>query len=210
MNVCMSHFSIDLIESLEDVETTVNAICENGATPLHYAARNGKLQVVQWLVEREADVAAKDSDERWTALHFAAMEEHTDVVALLLDNMDDADVATMDKNGLTALHRAAMRGHGNVVTLVQNRMKEVWARAGVDVAAKDEYGWTALHRVAMNGHGDAVALLLDRIHQAGFAANDKNGWTALDAAACWGHRHVVEWLENVIRNKQKGIDGRRS
>ncbi len=64
-----------------------------------------------------ADVAAKDGDGR-TALHWAAMNGHKDVVALLLDRMEGVDVAAKDEYGRTALHCAAREGHKDVVALL--------------------------------------------------------------------------------------------
>ena len=48
-------------------------------TPLHLAARYGHKEIVEYLVEKGADVNAKDK-EGWTPLHFAAQEGHTEIV----------------------------------------------------------------------------------------------------------------------------------
>jgi len=65
-----------------------------------------------WVAAR-ADVNAAEKDG-WTALHWAAMEGHTDVVRLLLQN--GANVEAVTERGLTPLrsatspHNAAQSG----------------------------------------------------------------------------------------------------
>ena len=74
--------------------------------------------VIEDLVRDEnIDVKAKDSDGR-TALHYAAMAGHKEVVELLIDK--GADVKAKDSRGVTPLHLAA------------------------DVNAKDKDGYTPL------------------------------------------------------------------
>ena len=121
-------------------------------------------------------IAAKDNDG-WTALHWAAMNGHKDVVALLLDRMDPDLIAAKDNDGWTALHCAAMNGHKDVVALLLDRMDPDL------IAATDNDGRTALHWAAQNGHKDVVALLLDRMEGASIAAKDSYG---TDGAALRG------------------------
>jgi ankyrin repeat protein len=64
---------------------------------------------------RGADVAAKD-ENGWTALHWAAVGGHKDVVELLLNK--GADVTAEDTDGLTALDLAEYGGHKEVFTLL--------------------------------------------------------------------------------------------
>ena len=55
-----------------------------GQTALHEAARNGKIQVVEALLNAGADKALKDEDGK-TALEEAQKEGHTAIVKLLRD-----------------------------------------------------------------------------------------------------------------------------
>jgi hypothetical protein len=77
-----------------------------GASELAYAARRGRLDQVEALLEASepsVDVGAKDADGR-TALHYAAMYGHGDVVAKLLDEgAEDSE----DNTGALALTLAA-------------------------------------------------------------------------------------------------------
>jgi len=77
-----------------------------GLTPLHVAAGNGHLEVVQLLVERGANVSAQDV-LGWTPLHVAAGNGHSDVVEFLIGK--GVDVNAKDRYGRTPLHYAALR-----------------------------------------------------------------------------------------------------
>ena len=52
---------------------------EYDQTPLHSAALNGRTEIAKLLLEKKAEVDARDKDER-TPLHFAAQEGHTEIV----------------------------------------------------------------------------------------------------------------------------------
>lgn len=55
-------------EILEEEPTQVNASNQEGASPLMMAAVSGQLQVVQLMVEKNADVDKQDGVHGWTAL----------------------------------------------------------------------------------------------------------------------------------------------
>lgn len=78
-----------------------------GASQLAYAARRGRLDQVEALLEASepsTDVGTKDADGR-TALHYAAMYGHGDVVAKLLDEgAEDSE----DNTGALAVTLAAL------------------------------------------------------------------------------------------------------
>ena len=74
-----------------------------GLTPLLLAARNGKLESAQTLVELGADINVVDPD-RHSALILALSNGHVDVAAYLIDR--GADIHIVDKVGQTALYAA--------------------------------------------------------------------------------------------------------
>jgi len=53
-------------------------------TPLHWAAQNGHLSVVDYLVNNKADINSK-SEENWTPLHIAARNGYIHVVKYLVN-----------------------------------------------------------------------------------------------------------------------------
>lgn len=55
-------------EILEEDPSQVNSSNQEGASPLMMAAVSGQLQVVQLMVEKNADVDKQDGVHGWTAL----------------------------------------------------------------------------------------------------------------------------------------------
>jgi len=152
-----------------------------GATPLMHAAAIGSLDAMQLLLDKGADVNAKNAAGA-TALMWAA----TDLakVRLLLDHRADVNVAS--GLGHTALELAAMSdGSAEIVRLLlshgadpkavdKGKMSVLAAAAvgndagsvrqlidaGADVNAADLGGFTPLAYVAQNGNLEAVKLLV--------------------------------------------------
>jgi len=87
--------------------------------PLILAARAGQVGLVRLLLERGADVNARDKETEATALIAAAHQGHLQVVELLLQK--GADVNAKDKNGRSALSEAARYSHEDVAKLLKER-----------------------------------------------------------------------------------------
>lgn len=121
---------------------------DRGRTALIWAAEGGYEAVVQLLLEKGANVNAKEDREK-TALHRAAWGGHEAVVQLLLEK--GADVNAKDRYGSTVLHMAARGGYKAVARLLLEK--------GADVNAKDGHDRTALHVAAVGGHEALVQLL---------------------------------------------------
>ncbi|KAH7642320.1 ankyrin repeat domain containing protein 24 [Dermatophagoides farinae] len=71
---------------------------EQGATPLHIAAANGYMSVIEFLVDNNASIDECDND-LWQPIHAAACWGHIDVVEFLVQN--GADLEAKTKNGET-------------------------------------------------------------------------------------------------------------
>jgi ankyrin repeat protein len=128
----------------------VNAKDKDGATPLHWAAKNGHKHVAQLLLASRADVNAKESRFAKTALHFAAEEGHRDVAKLLLASK--ADVNARNNINATPLHFAALKGNEDVAKLL--------LAAGADINAKEsKYDQTPLQLAATGSHKGVAELL---------------------------------------------------
>ena len=87
----------------------------NERSGIHYAALNGRVDVVKVLLQNGADVNDVDVLE-WTALHCAAKKGHVGVVKVLIQN--GADVNAVDEEKSTALHYAARYGHVDVAKVL--------------------------------------------------------------------------------------------
>jgi ankyrin repeat protein len=87
---------------------------------LPYAARRGHLEVVQRLLDAEADVNASAAAGEWTALQAAAKGGHLEVVQRLLDAKANVNAVAAIYEGRTALQAAAEGGHLEVVALLKS------------------------------------------------------------------------------------------
>ncbi|XP_076326481.1 uncharacterized protein LOC143233758 isoform X2 [Tachypleus tridentatus] len=83
----------------------METVDERGWTPIHLAAANGHVEIVQYLGERGAHLSALDPSG-YTAIHIAAMNGHAECVEVLLDMGSEVDNVTSD--GFTPLHLAVL------------------------------------------------------------------------------------------------------
>lgn len=87
--------------------------------PLIIAARSGQVGLVKLLLDRGADVNARDKETETTALIAAAHQGHVQVVDILLQK--GVDVNAKDKTGKTALSEATRYNHDDVAKLLRER-----------------------------------------------------------------------------------------
>lgn len=118
----------ELLAAHPDTKTEVRN--SNDESVLMLAAIKGYLELVQKLVDNDADV----NKTGWTALHYAASGGHVPVIAHLLEH--SAYIDAESHNGTTPLMMAAMYGSPEAVKhLIQ---------AGADLTIKNQLGLTAL------------------------------------------------------------------
>ena len=115
---------------------------------LHEAAMRGDLASIEDLLDRGADIEAREVSG-WTALMLASVNDRVAAVELLLDR--GADIEARRDDGDTALMWASWYGKVAVVKLLLDR--------GADIEARDDDGWTALMNASREGHDEVAAVL---------------------------------------------------
>jgi ankyrin repeat protein len=119
-------------------------------TPLYLAAKHGHLEVVQFLIGKNASVESKNNDGA-TPLWIASQEGQNAVVQCLIDKHAKTNIKIL--GGQTPLHIASADGRTQVVRILLDN--------GADVDAKTDQGATSLHIASQRGRVAIATLLLD-------------------------------------------------
>lgn len=175
------HRRYDAAATLLSFGAAVNVRGGTNWTPLHIAARDGHLTLVQLLVEQDADINAMGgpAEATATALHLASTRGHTAVVMMLLELK--ADVNSVNCAGETPLMKASYS----------------CVRVGGGRAAALAVRFAPFHRVMLTG-GHRV--IVKKLVKAGAnrKAKGKTGWAAEKMA--WqlaqdeGHTRIVQLI----------------
>ncbi|KAK4282898.1 hypothetical protein QN277_014223 [Acacia crassicarpa] len=187
--------NLDLLKNLarqlnedKDLAKTVAAIKDaNKRGALHFAAREGKTEVCEYLLEElKLNVDERDDDGE-TALIHAARQGHTATAKYLIDR--GANPAISSNLGATALHHAA--GIGDIELL-----KYLLSR-GINADLESDAG-TPLIWAAGHDQKDAVCFLLE--HHANPNAETDDGVTPLLSSVAAGSLTCIELLVQAGAN----------
>ena len=185
----------------------------NGSTPLHSAARDGHLKLVDlYLADYHEAINILDKESR-TPLHLAAFySDSPKVVSILIKAGAGVDIQDID--GETPLHLAVKGGNKKIVDAlvkvsvdvniqdidgatplylaVKREIAEALIKAGADVDIQDRNGKTPLYWAVSNGNKE----LADALIKAGAEVNiqDRNGETFLHLAVNDGNKEIVDAL----------------
>lgn len=157
----------------------------SAAVDIQKAAFQGDVKTVRRLLGNDPQIVkAKDEFGR-TALHWAALAGHTNMVELLLVNGAEVDVRD-DKNA-TPLWCAAANGNTDVV-------KDLISK-GANINVKGAHGLTPVHSAVLKGSKDTLELLLN--YGADVNAVDEAGRKPLDLAILQHRGDMVELLRQA-------------
>ncbi len=73
----------EFVKKLVDMGADVNEMSKNGMTPLMYAARYNKVDILKLLIENGANVKAKNPKNGFTALRYAELSNATEAYNIL-------------------------------------------------------------------------------------------------------------------------------
>lgn len=159
----------------------------DGRTPLHIAARTGRYNLANMLLDggaRTKEIDAQDKDGK-TPLYYAVAHGHLFIVQLLLEKEADANISTSFGSTILSLvlhkeycqdiaQELLQHGASPLVTTDMRQVELISAAAsgdkstilkllgeGVNVNGQDGFGYNALYEAARFGHCEIVELLID-------------------------------------------------
>ena len=178
--------------------------------PIHIAASNGYLDIIQFLIEYGIDPDFQDFKDM-TPMCYAAQNGHLDVVQYL----SDKEVAMADFYGLTPLYYAAQNGHLDVVQYLHekgvdpntsvsplshavrrgdmNVVQYLVEVAHLDPNKPDGYGQIPIF-VAIDVDKFEIFKYLCKMDNIDLEQKNKNGETLIHHAAYFGKLDIVKYL----------------
>jgi ankyrin repeat protein len=135
----------------------------NNKIPLHYAAREGHLELVDYLVQCQPHTAAIPTNKQKLALHFACGDGHSQVVATLL-KVYPSGASMPSAKGKIPLHFAARWGHLQIA----RDLLDVYPEGAEQL---DWEGSLPLHDAAREGQYEMAKYLLGKFPLALATAN---------------------------------------
>jgi ankyrin repeat protein len=136
---------------IDDTPELAKSRGPTGETPLHWAAANGSVAIIDLLLAEHVDVNAQETNKfGGTPLHWAVEQDRVEAIRRLLEKGADAK-AVNARNGQTLLHVVAL--HTDDAALAKLLLDK-----GIDPAAKDRFGKTA-YEYAAGVHPHVAELL---------------------------------------------------
>jgi len=166
---------------------------KEGHTPLSAAAKLGNKEIVELLINANADINFHDVYLRSPIMQ-AAFEGHFEMVKYLVDK--GALINGISGNHGSALCLAARGGHQEIVEYLLDR--------GANINAYTYMHGTPFFSATRNGHTEIADLLIDK--GASIVAQDSTQIPPLERAARIGNSEIVELLLSLGAeiNPQKG------
>lgn len=163
----------ELMKSLFDLGASLNiaTTAESHMYPIHWAASEGKIIAMKFLIEKYVDINIPDNHG---CTPFIVATQHNMINSVLFLWKNGANLEAVDNNGDNALHWAAYKGHLDMVGLLAFLMPQC-------LNSTDKFGQSAVHLAALKGHHEVLEYLISD-NQSKFNLKDNNGSLPLDLA----------------------------
>ena len=191
-----NHFDVAELLHRNGVDIDVRDSCCKD-TPLRQVSLTGFLDIMEWLLNHEADVNAQGRNG-YTPLHSAASNGHLQVFHALIEQ--NADIHIQNAFGMTPLHAAAASDGYDRDHMID--IMQVLLDQGADPNARDNDNSTPLHHSSWwqtgnysrhKGTVEGTRLLLK--HGAIMEAEDNEGRTPLQLAVKHGRKDIASCLK---------------
>ncbi|XP_076323123.1 uncharacterized protein LOC143232022 isoform X2 [Tachypleus tridentatus] len=134
---------------LKNDRKRIETVDERGWTPIHLAAANGHVDIIKFLAQEGAHLAALDPSG-YTAIHLAAMNGHASCIEILLNQ--GCEIENVTSEGFTPLHLTVINDHVDCCKLLLSM--------GANITRRDALNRT-VHDIADEYSLDEMRELLD-------------------------------------------------
>lgn len=179
------------INSKLDIRVAIDGWYLGGASPLILASYLGYTNIVETLLNNNANIKAKDDVDGSMAIHMAAAKGNNDVIKILLSK-DETIINEKDNKGNTPLHWASMKDKPETIKLLVEN--------GADIESKDIDGWTPLHYASAFSSLETVENLINLGADTKSKAND--GSIPLSYAQKDDVKNYLAGKENIERENE--------
>ena len=160
---------------------------EKGSTLLHSAARYGRVEIFNLIVQNTEELYPIDQKGA-TPIHLAAFKGQIEICRIVMGNTDFSVKNPSDCKGKTPLHLAAKFGHTEISKMLVENIN--------DVNPADKKGITPLHLAAATAREEICKYIMERIDNKNPA--DEIGTTPLHLAAFKGYTRICRlFLQNI-------------
>jgi cytohesin len=136
----------EAVQSLIEAGAYIDAKNEKGRTALHFAAMLDYRDILELLLDKGADVNAKDEEHGYTALHHAARLGKRNAAEMLIAK--GANINAKDKQGHTPLYVAVNNEY---------KIAELLIEKGADSSIRTESGQTLLELAQQRKQAESIA-----------------------------------------------------
>ncbi|XP_053608424.1 ankyrin repeat and SOCS box protein 3-like [Plodia interpunctella] len=187
---CRRKCSIRTIKALLDsADDIANYGSTESVTPLHIASEQGRVELIQLLLDYDAMINVQDFDGD-TPLHDAAMATEHEAVAILLHAGADPDIKN-DPNYFTPFHLACSKG---CIQTVKNILPYI-----TDINHLTVGGDSPLMSAVYGCSDEIVQLLLE--NKADPHLRNEDNQTVLDMALSYGYISIFKTLLSVTKKE---------
>ena len=179
------------INSKLDIRVAIDGWYLGGASPLILASYLGYTNIIETLLNNNANIKAKDDVDGSMAIHMAAANGNNDVIKILLSK-DETIINEKDNKGNTPLHWASMKDKPETIKLLVEN--------GADIESKDIDGWTPLHYASAFSSLETVENLINLGADTKSKAND--GSIPLSYAQKDDVKNYLAGKENIERENE--------
>ncbi|CAF0937616.1 unnamed protein product [Rotaria sordida] len=185
---------------LNKYKAIVDLATFDGSAPLHVVCERGFTDIVQLLINSQANINAKMNDGT-TSIMLACQNGHLSVVQILIST-GQCNLNIQRLDGITPLFLVVQHGHETIFDYITENVDNI--KETIDLARED--GATPLFKACQKGYESLVQKLLKYKPNLELL---KNGESCLHAATMFNHAPIVRFLidngANPLLNNWEGM-----